>query len=245
MITPLKERTFWERLPRLTISFGNREIASWRLLAGLGLICGQLALLLLLTTEGITWGPSLVLIGANLLSFALLIELAKRLFGYWRLVLLEHVSLALLTTGLAAHWLSLPVLTVLDHWSVAMALGLAFGRFGCFLGGCCYGRPAKFGVRYPWRFGYTLPPAVRQARRIPVQAYESMGLVAIFCIGATATIASHQPGTPFVLFLTLYGVMRFFLEFLRGDKRPYWLFLSEAQWNSLGFILLAMILKFS
>lgn len=47
----------------------------------------------------------------------------------------------------------LPVRKYLDILAVGLMMGLAFGRIGCFLNGCCYGRPTElpWGLRFPYR----------------------------------------------------------------------------------------------
>ena len=51
------------------------------------------------------------------------------------------------------HVRKLPVRRYLDVLAVGLMMGLAFGRIGCFLNGCCYGRPTDlpWGLRFPYR----------------------------------------------------------------------------------------------
>jgi len=59
--------------------------------------------------------------------------------------------LASLVTAAYFHKKRLPVLKMLDIIAPAVMLGLAFGRIGCFLNGCCYGGPSElpWAVRFP------------------------------------------------------------------------------------------------
>lgn len=70
---------------------------------------------------------------------------------------------------------------VLDYWAPALALGMALMRAGCFLGGCCYGRPTglAWGVEFPIdsipALRYGLPHSIH-----PAQLYAAaLGLVTL------------------------------------------------------------------
>jgi phosphatidylglycerol---prolipoprotein diacylglyceryl transferase len=94
------------------------------------------------------------------------------------------------------------------------ALGMAVGRIGCFLGGCCYGIPAPDGLGID--FGDSL-------LRHPTQLYEMVfdfGLFAgLLYIKKTKAPA---PGMLFRLLLNGYLTFRFFLEFLRESDLAFW-----------------------
>ena len=88
-----------------------------------------------------------------------------------------------------------------DYFAVALPLGHAIGRIGCFLEGCCPGRPPH-----------------------PVQLYEAFGL-ALIALACRLTLVrvengSLDRGTAFRLYLALYGILRFALDPLRADGRP-------------------------
>jgi len=88
-----------------------------------------------------------------------------------------------------------------DYFAVALPLGHAIGRLGCFVAGCCHGRPPH-----------------------PVQLYEAAGLalVALACRGVLARVeAGTLPhGGAFQCYLVLYGTLRLCLDPLRADGRP-------------------------
>ncbi|MBE6358118.1 MAG: prolipoprotein diacylglyceryl transferase [Lentisphaerae bacterium] len=106
----------------------------------------------------------------------------------------------------------------------------ALGRIGCFLGGCCYGRPAKiWGVSYP-------PGSVPYIHHgatplVPIQLYESAYLFVVFIILFGLIRFKHRGAW----YLILMPAGRFVLEFLRDDERGIFLsnFLSPSQWISL------------
>ena len=108
-------------------------------------------------------------------------------------------------------------LRMADLMAPSAALGHAFGRIGCFLNGCCFGTPChcSWGVQYPDIYhvcaGQTL---------YPVQLFESANnfvLAGILCFA----LARLKRGQTFTLYLTLYAIARFLLEFIRGDNTDF------------------------
>jgi len=128
----------------------------------------------------------------------------------------------------------------LDFWQVAdlfapyIALAHAFGRIGCFCYGCCYGKPTKsfWGLLFP----PASPAGHLGVKVIPAQMISSVALAIIFLILAEIRRQRKFKGEVFVSYLIIYGIFRFFIEFLRGDERGFFLFFSTSQWLSLIFI---------
>jgi phosphatidylglycerol---prolipoprotein diacylglyceryl transferase len=108
-----------------------------------------------------------------------------------------------------------------DYFAVALPLGHAIGRVGCFVNGCCPGHPPH-----------------------PVQLYESAGLLAIslicFVLLKRVEASRLAHGTAFCGYLFLYGLLRLLLDPLRADGRPErFLGLSYQQGIAIAFMLLA------
>ena len=98
---------------------------------------------------------------------------------------------------------------LLPTFSVAQALG----RIGCFLGGCCYGIPCRYGVKYPVD---SLPyKAYHDTPLFPVQLVESCYLLFVFYILFTKVPFKYRA----LWYLITMPAGRFFFEFLRGDNR--------------------------
>lgn len=119
----------------------------------------------------------------------------------------------------AARAQRLPVRRVVDAAVVPVCLGHAIGRVGCLLGGCCYGRP----FAGPWAVTYTHPlsPLHDGIARHPWPLYEAT-LMLLFALwlataGAPAT-RGVRPGYHGALYLAVYAIVRFSLEFFRGDS---------------------------
>lgn len=101
----------------------------------------------------------------------------------------------------------------------------AFGRLGCFFAGCCYGKPTDsfLGVHFPH-----VPGKVH-----PTQLYESIFLFALFTVCYLLYYKKHFKHT-MSLYLIVYGIFRFSIEFLRGDHRGELLgFISPSQFWSI------------
>jgi len=114
-----------------------------------------------------------------------------------------------------------------------IALGQAIGRIGCFLNGCCYGLESpRFGIYFP----------VHDAVLIPTQLYSSLALLGIFIILRIFQERIHRKGEVFYVYLFLYSLWRFFIEFFRGDSEAFILNLSLFQIISIALLILSAIM---
>lgn len=118
-----------------------------------------------------------------------------------------------------SHAHRLPMLKVFDVFAPAVVLGQSVGRVGCFAAGCDYGKPTKtwLGVIFTNPVSHDLTGVPLGVRLYPTQVLESLATLAIFLVLIWRYRHKTQDGQIFILYLTLYGVARFFLEFLRGD----------------------------
>ena len=130
----------------------------------------------------------------------------------------------------------LPLLKTGDFLIVALPLGHALGRIGCFLAGCCFGSPTTM----PWGVRFTDPhslvaPELLHVPLHPTQLYESAGNLILFVLLHYASKRPHKDGKILAQYITYYSIMRFIIEFFRGDYRgAYWLGLSPSQWIALA-----------
>jgi phosphatidylglycerol:prolipoprotein diacylglycerol transferase len=130
-----------------------------------------------------------------------------------------------LAGAIASRGDSVPFGRVADLAGMPWPLLLAFGRIGCLGAGCCYGTPTM-----SW-LGMWLPDAAGQwARRYPTQIMSGIANLLIFAILATfehyarrhARGGVHWPfdGTLFLLYIGLFCIERFGMEWIRGDAVP-------------------------
>jgi phosphatidylglycerol:prolipoprotein diacylglycerol transferase len=126
-----------------------------------------------------------------------------------------------------------------DIVSLGIPLGHALGRIGCFFYGCCYGKPTDsfFGIRFPLQS----PAGILKEKVIPTQLISSFFLLLLFIFLKNLKKRKRFEGEVFVAYLFLYGIFRFFIEFFRGDPRPYIFYLSVFQWVSLSLIIFSSL----
>lgn len=139
-----------------------------------------------------------------------------------------------------------------DMAGMTIPLGLAWGRLGCLLGGCCFGQPfaGAWALRFP---PYSAASAAQTRQGLlsaehfhslpvhPTQLYEAWGS---FALGAFLFFTLHQKkrydGQVFLAFVVGYAALRFVLEFFRADDRGGFGLLSTSQW--VGLILIGAAL---
>jgi phosphatidylglycerol---prolipoprotein diacylglyceryl transferase len=143
--------------------------------------------------------------------------------------------------GLLGALVFLLIFKLIDHslnfrtlWPMvpALAFGHSIGRIGCFLAGCCFGKPTElfWGVY------------MHQHDRHPTQLLEAIGL---FAIGLYLLKSKTSKFLLFSYYLISYGLLRFGVEMLRGDLvRGHWGSLTPSQWISLVLIFSGLGLRF-
>jgi phosphatidylglycerol:prolipoprotein diacylglycerol transferase len=111
--------------------------------------------------------------------------------------------------------LKLPQLA--DIFAPGIALAHVFGRLGCFFAGCCYGKLCEL----PWAVKFTNAQSLAPTgvRLHPTQLYEAAGNLTIFIFLNWYNKFNHRAGKTFWVYLFLYSMLRFHVEFLRGDDR--------------------------
>jgi len=116
---------------------------------------------------------------------------------------------------LYAHFFGENSVALAENFTVAVPLFHCFGRIGCFLTGCCYGIECEgvFSVVY-----HESPVAENGIGYFPVQPVEAGVNLILFFILLLATDRLKKPLQNFGLYAILYSILRFFLEFLRGDE---------------------------
>ncbi len=127
-----------------------------------------------------------------------------------------------------------------DIFAITIPLFHVFGRIGCFLGGCCYGKESSFGFIAE---NNPLVPELGGIRRFPVALAEALGNLLIWALLMFLWKKKKTNGMLTDIYLCIYSVLRFNLEFLRGDSiRGIFLGLSTSQWISLAVFPVALIL---
>lgn len=142
----------------------------------------------------------------------------------------------------------------ISFWRVAdlaappILLGLFFGRLGCYLNGCCYGKETDsfLGIRFPlgstpWRAQYDahlIQPGQKMLPVHPTQLYESIGCLALFAFTYYfVRPRKRKEGEVLGAMLISYGFLRSLCEVFRNDERGVlWGFLSTSQIISIPLV---------
>ncbi len=113
----------------------------------------------------------------------------------------------------------MPPLATCDAFAPGLAIGHAIGRVGCFAAGCCYGKPTAhvWGVIFTNAVAHDLVGTPLNQALEPTQLFESAVEFANFFILMWMFRRKKFDGQVFGAYLILYGVARFFLEFIRDD----------------------------
>jgi len=134
----------------------------------------------------------------------------------------------------------LPLWKLADILAPSIALGYVFGRIGCLLNGCCYGRVCNL----PWAIHFpqgheTYPNGVH-----PTEIYDA--LLNLVLYGALAWLYRRKKfdGQVFAAYLMCYAVTRSIVETFRGDYTPVHIHggLTPAQWVSIGIFAAGVVL---
>jgi phosphatidylglycerol:prolipoprotein diacylglycerol transferase len=153
-------------------------------------------------------------------------------------------------TGSLIYWYRhpFPFLPMADAVAPSLALGLALGRVGCWLNGCCYGAVCDlpWAVRFPahspaWtrhvEMGMVAPSALSSLPVHPTQLYSVLdGLILLGLLTAYFP-RRRRDGEVMALLMVGYGITRFLVELLRADEGAVLAGLTLSQHISLGLLI--------
>ena len=124
---------------------------------------------------------------------------------------------AALAGMIAIRWKKMPLWKTADVLAPSIALGSVFGRIGCLLNGCCYGRFCSM----PWAITY---PAGQANTGVPVgvplhptQIYDALLNLLLYGLLAWLFRRRKFDGQVFATYLLCYAVDRSVVEAFRGD----------------------------
>ncbi len=139
-----------------------------------------------------------------------------KIFALWEGGLVFHGGLiaSVLTAFFYMRRHGLPYLPTFDALAVGMPFGQFFGRIGCFMAGCCFGRPTDL----PWAVRFTHPETLCPLREPlhPAQLYESFLALGVFGVLLWLRTRKRFDGQILFTYFCLAGLVRFFVEFFRA-----------------------------
>jgi len=116
-----------------------------------------------------------------------------------------------------------PFLKILDAPALAMPLGEAIARLGCYVYGCCWGRPteSRFGVRYTSEHSKVVrcAPHLHNVKIHPAQLYALCIYLAMFAAMYAALPLMPFDGALTAIYFIGHSTIRISLEFFRQDDR--------------------------
>jgi phosphatidylglycerol---prolipoprotein diacylglyceryl transferase len=221
----------------------------------------------------VIWGLVAGLIGTRLLHILMFPELYSWAdpigwIAIWRggLVFQGAIPVVIVFAYLYLKWKKTPFGEAADTVIPFAVVGHAVGRLGCFFNGCCYGKPTTlpWGIpfpRTPWDLSQTptgCPVYLDHLQRfhavtsqdhwsLPVHPTQLYSFLALLAISALLLYLRKRwrPFSGFTLpvYLMVYGLARFIIEFYRGDHNPtHFGALSDQQILSLLFVLAGAVL---
>lgn len=192
--------------------------------------------------ELLLYGVIGVFLGGHLLYG--LVHLGELEQGFWQVfggqVFYGGMLGGLLVGAIVAKKKQYPHYPYYDIVACTIPLFHFFARIGCFLVGCCYGIESTIG------FTYTDSPIVsgNGVCRFPVQLLEAGLNLILFFVLYWLYKKERCKEKLLHIYLASYAVIRFCMEFLRGDDalRGIWFGLSTSQWISLAILLSVIII---
>ena len=225
-----------DRIVRPTIDVHRRSLSAFQVCGVTGLALAVLLALGLVSSRGLSPWVMAALVGTAVATFFVVAFATKIVRGEEQLVYYHHELAVMGMTAVALSILRQPVLAYLDATILGVGLFLACGRVGCFMVGCCHGRPHRWGVCYGHDHAQAgFPTYLVGVRLFPIQLVEALLAATIVAVGSAMVLRGQPAGSALAWYVVAYDVGRFCLEFRRGDPgRPYYRGFSEAQWISLA-----------
>jgi phosphatidylglycerol:prolipoprotein diacylglycerol transferase len=136
----------------------------------------------------------------------------------------------------------LSIWKIFDMFAPSLAIGVFFGRIGCFFAGCCYGKPCSL----PWAVTFTDPHSLAKLNVSlhPTQLYSAAAAFITFLILIVFRKRKSFDGQLALMWILLYSFFQLIIEMFRGDVRGDLLFgqYPASQVLALLLLLFALIL---
>jgi phosphatidylglycerol---prolipoprotein diacylglyceryl transferase len=243
---------------------GNFALPTYGFLVSFGVIVAILLIQKLAKEQGMdsekVWNLAIIFVFAGIVGAKLLMFIAE-----WKTFLAhprEIFTLSTLQAGgvfsggvilavICGAWYMrknhMPGLRTADVFAPGLALGHAFGRLGCFSAGCCFGKETTlpWGVTFHNPLAHEIGGVPLGVHIHPTQIYEMIVELANFAILYWMLKHKKFEGQVVGAYMFIYGVARFFLEFLRGDEGRGVLFgtwMTDTQGIALAMVVAGTIL---
>lgn len=231
----LEKANLLDRIVRPDVRLFGRSWSAFSVCGGIGLFSGISLALMLAARHGLSVGVMAAVSATALIAFLVLMMAGKIVTGEERMIFYRDILVMTFAILLLLRGLHLPVLPYLDVAFIGLSLITAWGRVGCLMVGCCYGRPCRRGVLYDARhIAAGFPAELAHRRLFPVQAVEAGWRFLLTAVGSALLFRSPQPGVVVAAYGMLHPLGRYLLEFARwSPPDTRWAGMSSAQWASL------------
>ena len=124
----------------------------------------------------------------------------------------------------------IPAWKTADIIAPALALGHSLGRLGCFSAGCCYGTECEvpWGVTFQNEYAHNLTGIPLHTPLHPTQLYEAFLNFSSFVILFIILKKKRFDGQVISFYIINYAIIRYFVEFFRGDHEARVYFIQNA-----------------
>ncbi len=159
------------------------------------------------------------------------------------LTLYGGILLATATVWYMTRRRGIPFLVIADVFSPGVMLGIGITRIGCFMAGCCFGKPTTCGCGVQFPVGAPATETFGLVPVYPTQLFSSGGGFLIFGLLLLIERWYHRRGSTFALFLVFYGLQRFTVDFFRYYTPDQMIMgWSNNQWISVGMVLAGLLM---
>ena len=213
-------------------SIGPFTLHTYGIFVALGFFAGLMVAVKMGKSEGM--GPQQVMdmgfiiilaaiIGSRLMyvlmNISHYLERPADIFKIWQggLVFSGGIICVVLAVGCYARRHRLSMWRVADLWAPAAAIGQGIGRIGCFLAGCCYGKPTDLAWGVVFTHPHCLAPTNISLH--PTQIYSSLSGFLVFLVLILLHPKKKFEGQVLLWFLILHSTSRLAIERFRGDYR--------------------------
>lgn len=169
--------------------------------------------------EGFLQNPMQYLSGAGFVVYGGIIGGALTIYGFCKIKKIDMLS-------------------YLDLMIPSVALAQGFGRVGCFLAGCCYGKETDSWLGVVFTNSDFAPNGVKV---LPTQLFMAGGDVLLMAVLLWYAAKRPLRGRTSAMYLILYSIGRFAVEFLRNDDRGTVGMLSTSQFIAIFTLMVGLV----
>jgi prolipoprotein diacylglyceryltransferase len=202
-----------DRMAKPEISLGRKTHSAFRISGAIGFVLAVSLAMAFALHQHLSVLVITAMMATAIAVFFAVALITKSVLGQERLVYYQQQTAILLAVGASLWLLRQTVLPYLDVIVLGIGIVLAVGRIGCFMVGCCHGRPHRFGVCYRREHMHAgFASYYVGVRLFPIQLVESLWVAGIVIAGVEMIQCRAAAGTALAWYIIGNGFGRFFLR---------------------------------